>query len=90
MSLEELAREGHLRGPLHSLGDFCIEWGGTKTRGYGVHRNPETGKLEYVHRIIVDAPDDMEVDHLCQNNACIKFGHLEIVRPRIARQEGAP
>ena len=73
MSLQELKAEGLLRGPLADPDDFCIEWGmAIGSHGYGVSWNRKTSKVELVHRMIVDAPDGMEVDHLCLNRPCFR------------------
>ena len=80
MSLEELKSEGHLRGPLVDLDDFCIEWYRTLTStGYPIDYNPKTKKVELLCRILLDAPPNLTVDHLCQNRACIRIDHLELV-----------
>lgn len=61
-----------------SLDTDCWEWTGAKTAaGYGVSQ--WDGKVQYVHRVVADAPIDLVVDHLCRNRGCFNPRHLEVV-----------
>lgn len=63
--------------------DECWTWTGAKTpRGYGkVNRNH---RFIYVHRLAYETfrgsiPPEMEIDHLCNNRACVRPDHLRAV-----------
>jgi hypothetical protein len=74
----------------------CWEWVGTKTSaGYGQLR--VNGKVQYVHRISYELfvgiiPNDLEIDHLCRNRACMNPDHLEVVshRDNVLRGDAPP
>ena len=79
MSLEELKAEGHLRGPLANPDDFCIDWYRLGSDGYAIDYDVRTRKRVRLCRILIDASPDLTIDHLCQNKACIRIDHLELV-----------
>ncbi len=65
------------------LNTGCWEWqGATKRGGYG-HMSVD-GSMRLVHRLAWEVvmgsiEDEMEIDHLCRNRACLNPAHLEPV-----------
>jgi hypothetical protein len=63
--------------------DGCNMWQGAKrSNGYGV--TMYMGKQTSTHRVMYTlvhgpVPDDMEVDHICNQRACINPDHLQLV-----------
>lgn len=62
----------------------CWQWLGAKfSNGYGAFRfyRDGTGRAHrYAYMLLVgDIPDDLVVDHLCENVACVNPSHFAIV-----------
>lgn len=64
----------------------CIVWQGAQnSKGYGCFA--VGGRSQLAHRLAWEdqrgpIPDDMEIDHLCRNRACVNVDHLELVTNR--------
>lgn len=69
----------------------CLVFQGCKNEnGYGQIRD---GKMRAAHRVAFEhhngpIPDDMELDHLCRNRACINHLHMEVVTHKENVQRG--
>jgi len=66
----------------------CWIWqGGLNSRGYGLAYFKKISNTKLVHRIMYiltkgKIPDNLPLDHLCRNKACINPGHLEPITPQ--------
>ncbi len=65
----------------------CWEWMGARAGGYGqfaapdhVHSMRMTHRWFYQH-VFGPLPEDIQLDHLCRNRACLRLDHLEPVTP---------
>ncbi len=73
-------------GPLmESMLSDCQIWTRANDgRGYGVQWNSRTQRVDKAHRVAYEEakgliPDELEIDHLCRNRACVNPDHLEAV-----------
>lgn len=89
--LELYPQKDHLRvlnrlmAQLDSTGD-CWIWTGAKN-GNGYGNILIGGRAKTLHRVVYEIlrgpiPDDLTLDHLCRNRACVNPDHLEPVTSR--------
>jgi hypothetical protein len=62
--------------------DDCWPWTAASTKGYGVFG--VGGRLVYAHRFAYEVevgpiPENLVIDHLCENTLCVNPAHLEAV-----------
>lgn len=70
--------------------DVCILWPFANGNGYG---RVKVDKLRLVHVVAYEAingpvPNNLELDHLCQQTLCYNYIHLEAVSHQVNRSRG--
>lgn len=59
--------------------DECWIWTGALRNGYGVFNvGGRAGRAIEAHRWVTNAPQGMDVDHICRNRPCVRPDHLRI------------
>ncbi len=73
----------------------CWEWTGTlDDDGYGILGRGRRGAGNIAaHRAVYELlvgpiPDEMHLDHLCRNHACVNPDHVEVVTPEENKRRG--
>lgn len=70
----------------------CQTWTGAKSwNGYGQFRYQ--GRVQYAHRVaytllVGPIPDELQLDHLCRNRACVNTDHLQPVTGQVNINRG--
>lgn len=73
----------------------CWIWKRTRSRkGYGMVWDKQRNRLGMAHRVVYEQeggtiPDGLQLDHLCQQRACVNPEHLEPVTQAVNQQRGA-
>lgn len=73
----------------------CWNWLGAKQNGYGVVRSGgRTGRYVRAHRVAYELlrgpiPNDLCIDHLCNNTRCVNPAHLQPVTLQENGRRGA-
>ena len=60
----------------------CWLWMGAKVKGYGSFRFGKRAVLAHrfsYERFVGPIPDELTIDHLCRNRACVNPLHMEVV-----------
>ncbi len=63
----------------------CHEWQAAKnSEGYGNFWDKRFQTMRGAHRVgwemlMGEVPDNMEIDHICKNKACVRLDHLRMV-----------
>lgn len=63
----------------------CVIFTGAQTKnGYGSVRHPQTGRVDYAHRVAWELangpiPDGHDLDHTCRVHPCVRLDHLVLI-----------
>lgn len=73
-------------GPMHPTLGRCWVWIRAKRHGYGAfgltpRRIVQAHRFSY-ELVVGPIPPEFQVDHLCNNHACVRPSHLEPVTPK--------
>lgn len=86
-------RERFMHFVVEGNGDECWVWTGALVGGYGQFSTG--GVVHYAHRYayetsVRELPEDIQVDHICRNRACVNLNHLREATNKQNQENRAP
>lgn len=80
-------------GRVHKTNSCWLWKGAMYSSGYGVSREPDTGRQTYAHRVayallIGAIQKHLQIDHLCRVRCCVNPAHMELVTSRVNTLRG--